>query len=67
MDYKVEVHTATHEELKRGGVGSAHVSFIRLDAVSDSEAVLVATQIAACNSRGAMPIYALLLDFPVEE
>lgn len=61
--YIVEVSTASHDDLRRGCV-EQRVSRVALDAGNDTEAVLVACQIASCTS-GGMPTGAALLDFPV--
>lgn len=61
--YKVEVGTATHDDLRNGDVETETVCVV-VSASTDSEAILLATQIAACNRRGAMPTRAFLLNFP---
>lgn len=60
--YVVEVGTATHDDLQLGRT-ETRTSRVVVLAGDDVEAVLVATQIAACTS-GGMPTRALLLDFP---
>lgn len=60
--YVVQVDTASHDDLK-AGVLVTRRSKVAVLADSDAEAVLVATQVAACTS-GAMPVAAALLDFP---
>ena len=62
--YRVEVATASHEDL-RAGCTEARLSVASVEADGDTEAVLIACQIAACTS-GAMPTRALLLDFPTD-
>jgi hypothetical protein len=60
--YVVEVCTATHDDLKEHKLCTRH-SKVAVMAKDDSEAILVATQIAACTSKG-MPTDAFLTDFP---
>jgi hypothetical protein len=60
--YVVQVDTASHDDLKTR-VLVARRSKVVVLADSDADAVLLATQIAACTS-GAMPVAAALLDFP---
>lgn len=68
--YTVEVDTATHADLmgdKEAGIPRrtcTRTSRIVVLAEDDHEAILVATQMAACTSRG-MPTAARLLDFPL--
>lgn len=62
--YIVRVETASHDDL-RAGRTCTRVSRVAVLADDDTEAVLVATQIAACTS-GGMPTAALLLDFPTD-
>jgi hypothetical protein len=61
--YTVSVATASHDELK-AGITNARTVRVRVWAKSDSEAVLLATQMAACNRSDRMPTSALLTDWP---
>jgi hypothetical protein len=63
--FAVEVDTASHDDLKNGITASC-TSKVVVMAENDTEAVLIATQMAACNRRDAMPTRAALLDFPTE-
>lgn len=60
--YRVEVATASHDDLRAGRLES-RVSVVVVTAADDTEAVLIACQVAACTS-GHMPTRAELLDFP---
>ena len=60
--YRVEVATASHDDLAAGAT-ETRLSVVAVAARDDTEAVLIACQVAACTS-GAMPTRALLLDFP---
>jgi len=60
--YRVEVATASHDDL-RAGHTETRLSVIIVAANSDTDAVLIACQMAACTSRG-MLTRAELLDFP---
>lgn len=62
--YRVEVATASHDDLHAGYV-ETRLSMVSVSADSDTDAVLIACQMAACTS-GAMPTRALLLDFPTD-
>ncbi len=62
--YRVEVATASHDDL-RAGHPETRLSVVSVAAGSDTEAVLIACQMAACTS-GAMPTRAALLDFPTD-
>jgi len=60
--YVVEVDTALHDDVKAGRTAT-RTSRVALVAANDTDAVLVAAQIAACTS-GGMPTAARLVDFP---
>lgn len=73
-DYVVEVEVSSHDDLRLGvlalrrdvpggrNYSTVHVS--RHEVGSDSEAMCVAAQIAACTS-GGMPTATRLVSFPV--
>jgi hypothetical protein len=67
--YVVDVETATHDDLmgdEEAGIPRrtcTRTSRVVVLAETDTEAVLVAMQMAACTSRG-MPTAVLLRDFP---
>ncbi|WWT39796.1 hypothetical protein [Microcystis phage Mwe-JY05] len=60
--YLVEVDTAEHDDVKAGRIAT-RTSRVALAAANDSDAVLIAAQMATCTS-GGMPTAARLLDFP---
>ena len=72
-NYVVEVECSTHDALKEGvlalprgreGLDYSVVVVSGLEAKNDSEAMLVAAQVAGCTSKG-MPTSTTLISWPV--
>lgn len=73
MNYMVEVECSTHDDLRRGvlaiprgheGLTYSVVAVSPDEVSSDSEAMLVAAQMACCTS-GGMPTRTTLISWPI--